>query len=31
MVDLKAKPFYLDDKKIKWVEDTIRDMTMMKR
>ena len=28
MVDLKAKPFNLDDKKIKWVEDTIRDMTM---
>lgn len=28
MVDLKAKPFNLDDKKIKWVEDTIGGMTM---
>ncbi len=28
MVDLKAKPFYLNDKKIKWVEDTINGMSM---
>lgn len=28
MVDLKAKPFYLNDKKIKWVEDTIASMTL---
>lgn len=27
MVDLKAKPFYLDDEQIKWVEDTIAGMT----
>lgn len=27
MVDLKAKPFYLDDDSIKWVEDTIAGMT----
>lgn len=28
MVDLKAKPFYLDDEKIRWVEDTISKMTI---
>lgn len=28
MVDLKAKPFYLNDEKIKWVEDTIRGMSL---
>ena len=27
MVDLKAKPFYLKDEDIKWVEDTIAGMT----
>ena len=27
MVDLKAKPFYLDDEDIKWVQDTIAGMT----
>ena len=27
MVDLKTKPFYLSDEKIKWVEDTIAGMT----
>lgn len=27
MVDLKAKPFYLSDEQIKWVEDTINSMT----
>ncbi len=27
MVDLKAKPFYLNDEQIKWVEDTIASMT----
>ena len=27
MVDLKAKPFYLDDEQIKWVEDTLNSMT----
>ncbi len=28
MVDLKAKPFYLTDEQIKWVEDTIASMTV---
>ena len=28
MVDLKAKPFHLNDEQIKWVEDTISDMTL---
>jgi beta-N-acetylhexosaminidase len=28
MVDLKAKPYYLDDKGIKWVEETIASMTL---
>ena len=28
MVDLKAKPFYLNDDEIKWVEDTIAGMTL---
>lgn len=28
MVDLKAKPFYLSDEDIKWVEDTIAGMTL---
>lgn len=28
MVDLRAKPFYLNDEQIKWVEDTIADMTL---
>ena len=28
MVDLKAKPFYLDDDQIRWVEDTIAGMTL---
>ena len=28
MVDLKAKPFYLEDEGIKWVEDTIASMTL---
>ncbi len=27
MVDLKAKPYYLSDEDIKWVEDTIASMT----
>ena len=27
MVDLKGKPFYLDDEGIQWVEDTIASMT----
>ncbi len=27
MVNLKAKPFYLSDEKIRWVEDTIASMT----
>ena len=27
MVDLKAKPYYLSDEDIKWVEDTIAGMT----
>ena len=28
MVDLRAKPFYLDDEGVKWVEDTIAAMTL---
>ena len=28
MVNLKAKPFYLNDDQIKWVEDTINNMTL---
>ena len=27
MVDLKAKPFYLNDEQIRWVEDTLASMT----
>lgn len=27
MVDLRAKPYYLDDEQIKWVEDTIAGMS----
>lgn len=28
MVDLKAKPFYLNEKEIQWVEDTIASMSL---
>ena len=28
MVNLKAKPFYLSDEEVKWVEDTIASMTL---
>ena len=28
MIDLKAKPFYLNDERIQWVEDTIAGMTL---
>lgn len=28
MVDMKANPFYLSEEDCKWVEDTIRDMTL---
>ncbi len=28
MIDLKAKPFCLDDKAIRWVTETLRDMTV---
>ncbi len=28
MVDLKKKPFYLDDEQIKWVKNTIENMTL---
>ena len=28
MVDLKAKPFYLNDEELRWVEDTIASMTL---
>ena len=28
MIDLKAKPFYLNDEQIQWVEDTIAGMTL---
>ena len=27
MIDLKAKPFNLDEKKIRWVEETLASMT----
>lgn len=27
-VDLRAKPYYLDEEAVKWVEDTIADMTI---
>ncbi|KXS47475.1 MAG: hypothetical protein AWL62_2632, partial [Halanaerobium sp. T82-1] len=26
MVDLKAKPFYLNEEDVKWVKDTISEM-----
>lgn len=28
MIDLKAKPFYLNDEQIAWVEDTLSNMTL---
>ena len=28
MVDLRAKPFYLNDEQIRWVEETIAGMTL---
>ena len=28
MVNLREKPFYLNDRQIKWVEDTVNDMTL---
>ena len=28
MVDLKAKPFYLSEEEIRWVEDTLASMTL---
>lgn len=28
MLDLKAKPFYLNDEQIAWVENTIKNMTV---
>lgn len=28
MVNLRKKPFYLNDEQIAWVENTIRDMTL---
>ena len=28
MVDLKAKPFYLSDSDVEWVQETIRGMTL---
>lgn len=28
MIDLKAKPFYLDDTGVKWVEETLKSMTL---
>ena len=31
MVDLKAKPFYLNDDDIKWVKDTIEEMTLKEK
>ena len=31
MVDLRAKPFYLNDEEIRWVEDTIASMSLDER
>ena len=31
MIDLRAKPFYLDDESVKWVEDTLNGMTLMEK
>ena len=28
MVNLKAKPYYLSDEQVQWVEDTIATMTI---
>ncbi|MCR4562050.1 MAG: beta-hexosaminidase [Bacilli bacterium] len=28
MIDLKGKPFYLNDEQIKWVEDTLKSLTI---
>ena len=28
MVDLRQKPYYLNEEQIKWVEDTIASMTV---
>ena len=28
MIDLKGKPFYLDDEDIQWVEETIKGMSL---
>ena len=28
-VDLKGKPFYLSDEDIKWIEDTIKNRTII--
>lgn len=28
MIDLKAKPFYLNDEQVKWVKDTLASMTL---
>ena len=28
MIDLKGKPFYLDDEDIRWVEETIDAMSL---
>ena len=28
MVDLRAKPFYLNEQEIRWVEDTIASMSL---
>ena len=28
MVDLRAKPFFLDDEGVNWVKDTIANMTV---
>ena len=31
MVDLKAKPFYLNDEEVRWVEDTLASMTLREK
>ena len=31
MVDLKAKPFFLTDEEIRWVEETLASMTLREK
>ena len=31
MIDLKARPFYLNDEQIRWVEETLSSMTLREK